>query len=836
MRQRLPIFAGIAQWNPRGIAQALCFQCRCGSHRARFDAGPWRVACKKKSVRIATLRSTTQSLPSPLEGNAQRSGASFLDALMSAAALPPQPARQTVNAAQGFQFAADSDAAAEGRYAAADAAAQDQAQIQPQIQTRIQAQIQDVDHPGARASVNRKPAAPQSSPSQPQARIHTTRATANVTIRSAAQAAEPQMSATVLAAKIAATVVLPAAALAATTASPLTAPTATFSAAPLVTAPASSGSAAVPASAPTSNPAPVAAVAASPATPSLAASLRALTATVPQAITTIAAPVGPSAALIAPVTAATRETVARPAATQAPSAATTATAAVIPSASPASSAAATAGAVVIPFPAPAPSPASAPAIPANAFAPALSEAPASPVTTLANPPVALPSPTPGATDAAPAVPVASDPFLSLPATQIAAVPPKIVAPVSQQLVQGKPVVPARELKDATAPSPAAAIPSRSASPAPTAPATAIRTAGAAPVVAPIATRTASAAHTESDAQPKPDASSSRSADATSKPAADLVSESQETSAQQASDASQFALPSGLNIATLTAANSALPAIGLLPAIADAIPSAGKTAQNSKIPEPSAGSSSNASIAGNTAGNSPAGSTPLSSDASARSAAAQNQPAPRTQSDPSQPAPITPRPADASASLAQPLVAPPSPHEAAAAHTRPGATDLPRSTDPSLQSDPELAAQGAGSPAASGINTAKLIQNMSESEMRVGMHSAEFGDISIRTLVSQQQMTAQISVDHGDLGRAISAHLPAMQEKLGGELGLRAMVEVSHSGMSFSGERGGSAGRDQRTGASQNLAASAMAPAESDYPGLKATAAAAGDGRLLDIRA
>jgi len=44
---------------------------------------------------------------------------------------------------------------------------------------------------------------------------------------------------------------------------------------------------------------------------------------------------------------------------------------------------------------------------------------------------------------------------------------------------------------------------------------------------------------------------------------------------------------------------------------------------------------------------------------------------------------------------------------------------------------------------SGINSAKLMQTMSESEMRVGMHSSEFGNISIRTTVSQQQMQAQM---------------------------------------------------------------------------------------------
>ena len=92
-------------------------------------------------------------------------------------------------------------------------------------------------------------------------------------------------------------------------------------------------------------------------------------------------------------------------------------------------------------------------------------------------------------------------------------------------------------------------------------------------------------------------------------------------------------------------------------------------------------------------------------------------------------------------------------------------------------------------AAAGINTARLMQSMSESEMRVGMHSAEFGDISIRTSVSQQQLTAQINVDHSELGSAIAAHLPSLQSKLGGEFGLHASFELNQLGGSFTGGNG-----------------------------------------------
>jgi hypothetical protein len=107
---------------------------------------------------------------------------------------------------------------------------------------------------------------------------------------------------------------------------------------------------------------------------------------------------------------------------------------------------------------------------------------------------------------------------------------------------------------------------------------------------------------------------------------------------------------------------------------------------------------------------------------------------------------------------------------------------------------------AGSAAAAGISTARLIQSMSESEMRVGMHSAEFGDISIRTSVSQQQLMAQISVDHGELGSAIAAHLPSLTSKLGSEFGLHASIEVNQLGGSVAGGNGQSSHQNHKMSA------------------------------------
>ena len=55
--------------------------------------------------------------------------------------------------------------------------------------------------------------------------------------------------------------------------------------------------------------------------------------------------------------------------------------------------------------------------------------------------------------------------------------------------------------------------------------------------------------------------------------------------------------------------------------------------------------------------------------------------------------------------------------------------------------------------------------MSQSEFRVGMQSQEFGSIDIRTSVARHMFSAQISVEHGDMARSLTAELPALYHKL-----------------------------------------------------------------------
>ena len=130
--------------------------------------------------------------------------------------------------------------------------------------------------------------------------------------------------------------------------------------------------------------------------------------------------------------------------------------------------------------------------------------------------------------------------------------------------------------------------------------------------------------------------------------------------------------------------------------------------------------------------------------------------------------------------------------------------------------PGASADGsAEASATSGASSAQLIQSAGQTEMRLGMRSAEFGNISISTSVSHQAISAQISLDHSELGRALAVHLPAIEAKLGSAYGLEARVEVrDESAASRSatdaGQQGG-ASQEQAGGARDGQGRSQSAP-------------------------
>jgi hypothetical protein len=168
------------------------------------------------------------------------------------------------------------------------------------------------------------------------------------------------------------------------------------------------------------------------------------------------------------------------------------------------------------------------------------------------------------------------------------------------------------------------------------------------------------------------------------------------------------------------------------------------------------------------------------------------------------------------------------------HAASSTTDVPTKTQDSADAAAEQL-ERAGPTTSAGINTARLIQTMSESEMRVGMHSAEFGDISIRTSVSQQQLMAQINVDHSELGSAIAAHLPSLQSKLGSDFGLHASIEVNQLGGSVTGGNGQSSQQNHKMTSQPVPPDPSALNAEGDWMPLPGQSLEV-EGSRLDIRA
>lgn len=341
------------------------------------------------------------------------------------------------------------------------------------------------------------------------------------------------------------------------------------------------------------------------------------------------------------------------------------------------------------------------------------------------------------------------------------------------------------------------------------------------------------AHVASSSQEKLPALDVKVASESSIAGIDTAIQSDDATSGPASCAATFSVPQGVTSASPSLSGAVLSGIGLLPGAGEAGQLTANTASSSKVGDSTLSKNAAAANAAGATGNSQTAPTPAPANTSAHNASSTiqgNATVEHSQAQTAQAAPATQGPASTTAPQIQVVAAQGTTHDAAPSRSSANAT-------PEITHASERAAQpeiNASSPT-QGINTANVIQKMNETEMRVGMHSAEFGEISIRTSVSQQQMMAQISVDHGDLGKAISAHIPAMEAKLGGEFGIRALVQVNQSGMSFSGERGASPQREQTrfSQTAQSEATPVLAETDSATPWVTAVAS---DGYRLDIRA
>ncbi len=161
--------------------------------------------------------------------------------------------------------------------------------------------------------------------------------------------------------------------------------------------------------------------------------------------------------------------------------------------------------------------------------------------------------------------------------------------------------------------------------------------------------------------------------------------------------------------------------------------------------------------------------------------------------------------------------------------------------PARPTDASAAAASQTPQAVPVINTAKLIQSVGQTEMRVGMRSSEFGAISIHTSATRDTLSAEISLDHADLAKALAAHLPEMQTRLGGEQTLDVRIhDVGQSSSTMSGREGstGNTGgsRQQQSGSGSSYTHAAMEETQAASVNSEIVAMNGGVYSRLDIRA
>ena len=96
----------------------------------------------------------------------------------------------------------------------------------------------------------------------------------------------------------------------------------------------------------------------------------------------------------------------------------------------------------------------------------------------------------------------------------------------------------------------------------------------------------------------------------------------------------------------------------------------------------------------------------------------------------------------------------------------------------------LPATTAPDPAAalSKVDAARLVRSAAGSELRVGVHSEDFGNLTIHATLGRDQLSAHISTESERLGAALSTHLSSIDDTLADRLGkglsLRTTVSVN----------------------------------------------------------
>ena len=160
-------------------------------------------------------------------------------------------------------------------------------------------------------------------------------------------------------------------------------------------------------------------------------------------------------------------------------------------------------------------------------------------------------------------------------------------------------------------------------------------------------------------------------------------------------------------------------------------------------------------------------------------------------------------------------------DAAAKNSPQAAANTGRPTADTVEEQPQSLSANPGAV----LSTAKLLERMGESELRLGIRGGELGSVDIRTSMARNQFTAEISVERGELSRVLAANLPHLETRLSEKsIPVGNIVLQNHAGDN-SGASGQQKPREQAmafhtsaTEQEENVAAAVASPvmASSEY--------------------
>ena len=150
---------------------------------------------------------------------------------------------------------------------------------------------------------------------------------------------------------------------------------------------------------------------------------------------------------------------------------------------------------------------------------------------------------------------------------------------------------------------------------------------------------------------------------------------------------------------------------------------------------------------------------------------------------------------------------------------------PAASPSTQKSDGDVSADGAHlpqnlpsvaesqAPAIGPVQTAQMVSKAAQSEMRIGLNTAAFGSVEVRTVVRANDVGVLIGSERGDLRSLLANELPGVAQNLQQQNLRLAQVNFHHDFASSNNLSSGGGGSQPRSFAAKSAAGSSVAPAE-----------------------